>query len=303
MFALAAALGTAAPALGEPVRILPLGDSITHGYYNGFTVQNSYRKELKNLLDAAGYTTDFVGSLTDGDFTDNQHEGHDGWHADETGSTNDILGRVAEWLSETDEDIVLLHVGTNDILANGEDADEVSDILDEIFATNSDITVVVALIIKADASYSWTGDVSIYNSNLNTMAQARIAGGDDIIVVDMENGAGLLYDSPDMVGFHPSPTGYDKMATNWYPAVTEAIARQHALRAPQIISFAVSNEVVVLGAGNLSVGTTVQVERALLLSEPGWTPVDRFIPAASAAIWTNGASPANEAAFYRLSTP
>ena len=33
-----------------PLRILPAGDSITHGYGSGITILNSYRKALKTLL-------------------------------------------------------------------------------------------------------------------------------------------------------------------------------------------------------------------------------------------------------------
>lgn len=289
-----------------PIRILPLGDSITHGYWSniGTNAYNSYRKELKALLEAAGYDTDFVGSLTDGDFADPQHEGHDGWHADKSG-TNDILGQVTAWMAATDADVILLHIGTNDILADGANASEVSDILDQIFIVNSNATVVLALIINADPNaFTWSSDVTTYNSNLNAMAQARIIGGDDIIVVDMENGAGIDYVSSDMIGFHPSQAGYDKMATNWYPSAVIAINRQLALQAPSphIDSITVTNDSVLLDLGNLTPGRLLHVEQTETLIPAAWTNTGTLVPLDSTTSWTNQATP-ESSTFYRLVLP
>jgi len=303
-----AALGSSCTvARGVPVRILPCGDSITHGFYSGVTIYNSYRKELKNLLEINGYDTDFVGSLTNGAFADNQHEGHDGWHADLAGSTNDILGRIAGWMAATPADIVLLHIGTNDINADhaDTDADEVSDIIDQIFTANSNATVVLALIIDARPEYGLSAYVSTYNSNLNAMAQIRIANGDDIILVDMEHGAGIDYNSADMADIlHPSPAGYDKMATNWYPAVIQAISNQLAgqILPPQIESIAVTNNAVYLGLANLTTGRLVHVEQSGNLTPPAWSNAGSFLPAVTATNWA-GTAPTNDSVFYRLFIP
>ena len=56
------------------------------------------------------------------------------------------------------------------------------------------------------------------------MADSRIVAGDKIIVVDMENNAGLSYSndptapySGDMYDdLHPNVSGYEKMATTWF---------------------------------------------------------------------------------------
>ncbi len=295
-------LVTGTTAQGAPVRIMPLGDSITVGYYTGAPVYNGYRKELKNLLDAGGYNTDFVGSEADGNFGDIQHEGHNGWHADTTG-TNDILGQVAGWMASTPTDIVLLHVGTNDILDNSNDTDaaEVSAILDAIFSANSNATVVLALIINADAT--WSNAVSAFNGNVNAMAQARILAGDDLIVVDMEHGAGLDYASEDMVGIHPSPTGYDKMATNWYPVVCDAIAHQLTASAPHIDSISVDSMSVVLDIGHVAAGTTVNIEQTASLTHTNWTLAGSLTTTNTTATWTAPSGQTNLSRFYRVFIP
>ncbi len=290
---------------GSSIRILPLGDSITHGYWSGISTDyNSYRKALKILLNSAGHSTDFVGSLTAGNFPDNQHEGHDGWYADHDTQTNRILDHVAGWMVATAADIVLLHIGTNDIHGENADAAEVSDILDEIFDANSNATVVLALIINArvDHDPDHRANISTYNSNMNTMAQARIVSGDDIIVVDMENGAEIDYSDPsaDMGDSrHPSQRGYDKMATNWYPAVVQAIESQTpSLRIGSII---VSGSSMALAIDNLTPGRPSIIEQTDSLMSSIWSNVVEFVPTTMHTNWilpigsTNG--------YYRVILP
>ncbi|MHC4265160.1 MAG: SGNH/GDSL hydrolase family protein [Planctomycetota bacterium] len=196
----------------EPVKIMPLGDSITYGY--GYPIKNGYRKPLYLSLVNGGYNIDFVGSLTNGDFPDPSHEGHSGWHAAQDGTTNDILDRVHDWLTSNPADIVLLHIGTNDITDANQDPNEVSDILDEIDRYSEDITVILALIINR-ATYN--PETTQYNNELNSMALGRITAGDDIIIVDMESALNYPTDMSD--NLHPNTAGYAKMADVWYDAL------------------------------------------------------------------------------------
>ncbi|MCP4428251.1 MAG: hypothetical protein GY803_27495, partial [Chloroflexi bacterium] len=168
---------------------------------------------------------DFVGKLTHGDTAvppfDYNHEGHAGWHADHITRSN-ILGNIHDWLTDNPADVVLLHIGTNDIL-DGQDAvslaPEVDQILDEIDRFDENTTVILAQIINMNNSFSTT--VTAFNSELLTMAQGRIAAGDKIIVVDHENAldypADLLND-----GVHPKPpSGYEKMSAVWLAALED----------------------------------------------------------------------------------
>jgi lysophospholipase L1-like esterase len=200
-----------AGATGAEIRIMPLGDSITQGA--GLTGSDGYRKPLYLVLTNAGYNFDFVGSQTSGDFPDPNHEGHAGWHADTTG-TNDILGQVYNWLTANPADIILLHIGTNDITVGGQDANEVSDILDEIDRFSTDIKVILALIINRR---TYSPQTTQFNQNVNNMARNRIAAGDDIIIVDMENALNYATDIAD--NLHPNDAGYAKMAEVWYDAL------------------------------------------------------------------------------------
>jgi lysophospholipase L1-like esterase len=59
-----------------------------------------------------------------------------------------------------------------------------------------------------------------YNRRLGTMAQRRIDQGDNLMVVNMESGAGLNYSRDLVDGIHPTNCGYEKMANLWYEALT-----------------------------------------------------------------------------------
>ncbi|MEN8254544.1 MAG: GDSL-type esterase/lipase family protein [Verrucomicrobiota bacterium] len=298
------ALLLASGAGGTPVRIMPMGDSITHGWYSGIDPNDldSYRKVLKSLLDTNGYAIDFVGSLTNGGFADNQHEGHDEFHADHPTSGKKLLGNIGGWMASSPADVVLLHIGTNDL--NGGDTGtvaEVSAVIDEIFIANSNATIVLAQIIGVKDDPPLQTAISTYNTDLNIMAQARIVAGDDLMVVDMENGAGIDYDSPDMNDrLHPSQIGYDKMATNWFPVTTQAIARQlwRQNGPPHIGSVSAEVGEIVLGITNLVAGLPVGIESTTTLAPAAWSNIFTFTASGTSTNWTEPI--ATNTLFYRI---
>jgi len=211
-----------AGAAGSEIRIMPLGDSITEGY--GSTSSdgyNGYRKPLYLNLTAAGYNVDFVGGENAGDFPDPNHEGHGGWHAEKYGTTYDINDQVYGWLVAHPADIVLLHIGTNDISENGQDANELSDILNEIDRFSTITKVILALIINRTDDSNKVLETTQFNIDVNNMAQNRIAAGDDIIIVDMESALNYTTDMHDYL--HPNNAGYAKMADVWFDALDSII--------------------------------------------------------------------------------
>lgn len=230
---------------GAAVRIMPLGDSNTWGF--GSSDDTGYRRFLYLSLIAAGYDVDFVGGMITGipDDFDRDHEGHPGFVDEE------VAEMVYGWLTANPPDIVLLHIGTNMVEEN---AEAVENILNEIDRYETDnaarIWVILARIINRscitdDPPCPDSAITSTFNGNVAAMAQARIdMQGDKILIVDMENGAGIDYalttDEPpgdmwDLI--HPFDGGYQKMAGVWLPAVEEAIRRPIADAGPdQIVS-------------------------------------------------------------------
>ena len=207
--------------------IMPLGDSITYG--TGGTY-GGYRGFLYDLLVYGSYDFDFVGSLTVNSPVgiDPNHEGHGGWKAEE------IRNNIYDWLIKNPAELVLLHIGTNDMSSISDSLSEsqwksqvqaqvgeVSQILDKIDDFSENTTVVLARIISRTDENRKTY-TTYFNQKLQEMVQNRID--DDIIVVDMENGAGLVY-STDSGGdlydyIHPNDFGYQKMAHLWFSAIS-----------------------------------------------------------------------------------
>jgi len=201
------------------VKIMPCGDSITYDNHSNDTrpssERTSYRSHLWYALQAGGYDVDFVGSVVAGEAItpafDPDNEGHPGWTDDQ------IESNIYNWLIATPADIVLLHIGTN---ALSSDPDQVEGILDEIdryeaFSGNN-VTVLLARIINRMTYSSTTTD---FNDNVEAMALLRITAGDDIVMVDMEDGAGINYSTDMIDSLHPTngiDGGYNKMADLWY---------------------------------------------------------------------------------------
>jgi len=195
------------------ITIMPLGDSITEGWETISVPpenMNGYRKELFNHLTTSGYDIDFVGSLENGSFVDTHHEGHGGW------TDGQIADNVYTFLNGNPADIVLLHIGTNQLSTSPSD---VEDILNEIDRWETDsgktVLVILAKIINREGHVCPApSTTTTFNSNVEAMALSR--SDDRLVLVDMECSAGLNYLS-DMADYlHPNPTGYAKMADQWF---------------------------------------------------------------------------------------
>lgn len=229
-------------AYAQTIRIMPLGDSITKGSSSGVVpdtdpYQVSYRKALWDKLIAAGYTVDFVGSLNSGSAVFGSsdpadHEGHGGWCADGC-YPNDIRDHVYDFLKNRPADVVLLHIGTNDIEGGHASSSEVNGILEEIYKYGDDydreIWVVLALIIEQAAPCGEKcAAITNFNNAVYTMAQQRMQNGDRLVVVDMQDGAGIDYRLHSAGGdmwdtLHPYATGYTKMADVWFDALQQIL--------------------------------------------------------------------------------
>ncbi len=208
------------------IRIMPVGDSITVGSNSGEidpTKYISYRRDLWGSLVNAGHQVDFVGSLVNGEFYgdfDPDHEGHAGWRDDQ------VAANIYNWLMANPADAVLLHIGTNSLSPSPTDVENILNEVDRFEGnTGTVVTVVLARIINR-TKYSAT--TTEFNNNVAAMAQTRIANGDQIVIVDMENGAGLIYKKQPTGDFwdsiHPYATGYSKMAVVWRNALSTFIA-------------------------------------------------------------------------------
>lgn len=199
----ASAAPSDATAVQRTVRVMPLGDSITYGV--GSSTAVGYRRDLWLRLRAVGVQVDFVGSLRNGYLTDNNHEGHIGYRIDQ------IDARVSSWLATYQPDVVLLHIGTNDIGQNYDLANaprRLSVLIDRILARRPGVRIFVAQLVRQrDNNPRWTayvnaipGVVAVKGANVQLVPQHLVGGA-----------AGDLVDQA-----HPSNCGYAKMSYVWY---------------------------------------------------------------------------------------
>ncbi|MFD9700348.1 cellulase family glycosylhydrolase [Lentzea sp. NPDC059081] len=203
-----------------PARIMALGDSITGS-------PGCWRALLWKHLQDTGHTdVDFVGSLPApgcGFTYDGDNEGHGGFLATNIVRDNQLPG----WLSSARPDIVLMHLGTNDVWSNipaSTILGAYSTMLGQMRASNPSIKLVVAQILPMTPSScsACAQRVVDLNSAIPGWARANSTSASPITVVDQWTGFDTATDTSD--GVHPnSSTGIQKIEARWYPAVVAAL--------------------------------------------------------------------------------
>jgi lysophospholipase L1-like esterase len=205
---------------GEPVRIMPLGDSITQSDRR----HNSYRRNLWHRLQAGGYHVDFVGSQTEHfggappnpDF-DLNHEGHWGWRVDQ------ILKRIDEWAAIYHPDVVLIHLGHNDIFQGDSvhsTIQELGHVIDILRDHNHQVTILLAQLIPTHPPYY---PIDRLNAEIPQLAKLKHATKSPVIIVNQADGFKARTDTYD--GVHPNETGEEKMASRWYTAIAKTLRK------------------------------------------------------------------------------
>lgn len=238
--------GLSAQATAEVIygrrRIMPMGDSITDGITDTPAAGDNlpaksqrvgYRKPLFDQLVAQGYAVDFVGRESSGaaaPFSDPSHEGYPGFRqADLAGQLPGASGA----LMQGSPDVVLLHVGTNDVNQGSTDATPTSNLLGLIATytqtpTNPPVRVVLATIVPMQNGAPRANDVPIFNNNLTAIYNNAWATPKPRMVVDLLDMNSRLNPATDLsplatdvVGLHPNTTGYGTMANAWFESLVQ----------------------------------------------------------------------------------
>jgi lysophospholipase L1-like esterase len=200
-------------AAAPPVRIMPLGDSITFG--SGSSTKSSYRADLYRRLTAAGLDVDFVGSVRSGAGADTDNEGHPGWRIGQ------IAERVDGWLAEYRPDVVLLHIGTNDMRTDAKAfgaAGRLSALIDQIAVARPAARIFVARIIGA-WDPATQARIDAYNAAIPGIVASK---GSRVRLVDLSTVGGA--DLADKL--HPNDTGYARMSYLWNRALRRVLAAE-----------------------------------------------------------------------------
>ena len=173
------------------VKIMPLGDSITYGVIPSWNPDNpievGYRGPLfSSLTTTTGsiYSVDFVGSQQNvsGTIPDpgREHEGHPGWFAGPPSypdnQAQDMTYHLNTYLNTYHPDVVLLHIGTNDISIPSNQiwyktnlgvANAIRGLMNIIYNYNVNTKIIVARIINRTGVQSYkdrTTQINLLNT-------------------------------------------------------------------------------------------------------------------------------------------
>ncbi|NQU23052.1 MAG: PEP-CTERM sorting domain-containing protein [Candidatus Nealsonbacteria bacterium] len=220
------------------IKVMPLGDSITHGSRNHV----GYRYPLYGNLEVAGYDVDFVGSMSSLNsdlplspsysnyieqndiFFDKDHEGHGGYRTDHILSDTSVTNSI----SVNQADMVFLHLGSND-LGQGTSSssnnyapaiNNLMAIVGRLRAANPNVRIALAQIVPFNPSGSGYGraadEIPGFNARVAALGESLSTPQSPIEVVDLYTDfdpKALTHD-----GIHPNVYGEQLMADRSYIA-------------------------------------------------------------------------------------
>ncbi|GAB3526052.1 hypothetical protein GCM10027443_00820 [Pontibacter brevis] len=215
---------------------MALGNSITAGK----DTYPSYRYALYERLTKGYIDFAYVGSLTSTqapatplgtcpdeplDIPPLAHEGHWGWRADEiingkSGAASE--GKLADWLQGYTPDVVLLHIGSNDMFQSQSVSSTVGDIREVVRILrqdNPEVTILLAKLFPAQESKVGTtvvNNLNLLNEEIPGLVQELNSTSSPVLLVDQNTGFDPTPGADTYDGIHPNERGARAMAENWY---------------------------------------------------------------------------------------
>jgi len=235
----------------EPIKILSVGDSITDGYWES----GSYRKYMYNYLVEDGFNIDMVGNRGMNEETynaisyDGNYCAYSGYAIQYITGTETRQGIYEVLVDESimenySPDIVLLQIGTNDILSayNEGIIDRLENLADYIISYMKDeedtlfITTIPDFDVSVlnDAGWLWAYGWGVSSDELSTTIQGYIDSYNsqikDLVLKKQSEGCTHIqfadinsvvdYSTDLYDGVHPNESGYEKMGKYWAEVLT-----------------------------------------------------------------------------------
>ncbi|MFL5995230.1 MAG: ricin-type beta-trefoil lectin domain protein [Streptomyces sp.] len=248
----AAGVAPASAASNTPLRVMPLGDSITWGV--GSSTGNGYRGPLWDELATDGHPLDFVGTLRGGSMSDPDNEGHSGYRIDQIAALADAS------LTRYRPNVVTLEIGTNDLNGNYQPstaADRLRSLVNQITADVPDATVLVASLIVS-TSGSEEPYRGAYNQAIPQIVSDAQAAGKHVAYVDMSS----LTTADLADALHPNDAGYQKMADAFHRGIQSADSAgwlRNPAPAPARVESGIAGKCLDVNGANTADGTAVQI--------------------------------------------
>ncbi|KAL2819388.1 hypothetical protein BJX63DRAFT_428611 [Aspergillus granulosus] len=208
-----------------PLRILPLGASITWGLAS--SDNNGYRKALRDQLRSDGFDVNMVGSRSNGEMADNDVEATSGYIIDEVraAAANSLIYKP---------NVVLINAGTNDCRRNlaidtaGERMRAL--IMDLLTAPDMSHTLIVLSTLLQSGNEITMSNQPLVNAQYRNLVTDLRGKGHNIVLAEMDpqDGEGsnrLTYPDSFADVTHPNDQGYKIMASIWYDAIKAAVSQ------------------------------------------------------------------------------
>jgi len=249
------ALPTATPqprlGIDVPVRIMPMGDSITEGICDQTwncdelkpTFPNErtgiegcnwalnyanpgalgYRGFLRDQLLEQKYQVEFVGSVNVVDGI--PHEGHTAWVI----KNLDYCVQNADWLQEFQPNMILLHIGTNDAGALKKPEVMIADLhalVEHIYEVLPETTELIIAQVLRTTDVRKNERLTAYNAAIPALVDEFRALGKHVSYVDM---SGVIQSNAELDsgfgGVHPNAVAAERMAEVWSGKIVEILGQ------------------------------------------------------------------------------
>ena len=210
-----------------PLRVMPLGASVTYGMGSSTANANAgYRGYLQYYFDDAGVSYDMVGSNRRGNqnLIDTDNEGHSGYRIDQ------IASRLTQWLTNNPPDVVTLHIGGNDVFQNyrlAEAPQRLNALIDQIRDKSPQGVKIVVFTLLDTSDKNYQQRVHDYNAALRVVVANQFAAHSDVWLAEMEGMIDIKTELSDRQ--HPNAKGYAKMAVSCAYALSNFMPEMNAL--------------------------------------------------------------------------
>jgi lysophospholipase L1-like esterase len=150
---------------------------------------NGFRYGLRNQLIYGGNPVNMIGSVQSGNMADNDVEGWPGYTIDQVAS-------MAENSISNKPNVILLHVGTNDMIQNNDVANahnRLATLIDRLISAIPDVTIIASTLLP-NGNSGVQPRADVYNKNIAGIVKSRQAAGKKILHVDFSSSYFTLAD-------------------------------------------------------------------------------------------------------------
>lgn len=216
------------------------------------SLKRCWRANLQAKLKNSGVLNfDFVGSSGGscaGNGVDQDHEGHPGSQATDYAK----YGNLTVWLNQNPPDVVVMLLGTNDVLLGKKPVNEIlaayDVLLSQMRAKNAKMQIVFSNLLPLDpARWPQAGvdGIKALNSAIASYAPGKSTDQSPVYFVDNYADFNAVTDTTD--GEHPNDAGNEKMAKKFFDPTKnaiQAVSRSRGLLKSKRVTLLVRREAV-----------------------------------------------------------